>query len=159
MPSTLRDSAFTVPKNYERNQPMIPNAFIGKSKKPTAKELATALGPAKALWDSLLSQLAELFDPTLEWNSYSPKAGWSMKVKKGSRTILYLAPCPNAFRIAFVLGDKAVKTALESKLPQRILKLIKEAKRYPEGYAIRMDVKKDSDLPAIQKLAAIKLAN
>ena len=138
---------------------MLPNAFIGKLKQPTAKELAAALGPAKALWDSLLTQLAKLFDPKLEWNSYSPKAGWSLKIKKGSRTILYLAPCPNAFRVSFVLGDKAVKAALQSKLSQGVLKMIKEAKRYPEGYAIRMDVKKESDLPAIVKLATIKIAN
>jgi hypothetical protein len=34
-----------------------PNAFIGKAKKPTDAELATALGPAKAVWDQLLAEL------------------------------------------------------------------------------------------------------
>ena len=138
---------------------MLPNAFIGKPKRPTAKELAAALGPAKALWDSLLNQLSDQFDLTLEWNSYSVKAGWSLKVKKGSRTILYMTPCPSAFRVAFVLGDKAVKATLESRLPQRILKMINDAQRYPEGTGVRIDVKKTSDLPPIRTLATIKVEN
>ena len=139
---------------------MLPNAFIGKLKQPTARELAAALGPAQPLWDQLLTHLADQLDVTLqEWNSYSPKAGWAMKVKRGKRTIIYLAPCPGAFRVAFVLGDKAVKAALERKLPARVLQLIKEAKKYPEGTAVSMEVKKASALPAIRTLAAIKLEN
>jgi hypothetical protein len=139
---------------------MLPNAFIGRLKQPTVKELAAALGPTMPLWDQLLTHLSDDLDADIhEWNSYSPKAGWSLKVRRGKRTIVYLAPCPNAFRVAFVLGDKAVNTALQSRLPQRLLKMIKEAKRYPEGTALRMEVKKASDLPAIHALAAIKLKN
>ncbi len=138
---------------------MQPNAFIGKTTKPTAKQLAEALGSAKTLWDALLSQLSEQFEQKLEWNSYSPKAGWALKVKKGTRTILYMAPLDSAFRVAFVLGDRAVKAALQSDLPARVRKMIEEGKRYPEGTAVRMEVKKASDLLAIGTLAAIKLAN
>lgn len=138
---------------------MFTNAFIGKTRKPTEKEIADALGPAKTLWDQLLSQLAELDVTLQEWNSYSPKAGWALKVKRGSRTIIYMSPCSNAFRVSFILGDKAVKAALACKLPQGVLKIIKEAKRYPEGTGVRMDVKTAADLLVIQKLAAVKLAN
>ena len=35
------------------------NAFIGKAEKPTDEELATSLGPAKAVWDQLLADLAQ----------------------------------------------------------------------------------------------------
>jgi len=138
---------------------MLPNAFVGYAKRPASKELADALGPAKAVWDSLLRRLSEQFEPTLEWNSYSPKAGWSMKVKQGSRTIFYMVPCSNAFRVAFALGDKAVQVALQSKLPQRVLRMIKEARKYPEGTAVRIEVKNASELPPILTLAAIKLEN
>ena len=58
---------------------MSPNAFIGRTKAPTDAELSTELGAARVLWDELL---AELSLPIQEWNSYSPKAGWSMKVKQ-----------------------------------------------------------------------------
>ena len=97
---------------------MLPNAFIGKPKKPTAAELTAALGPAKALWDQLLARLADEFNLTVqEWNSYSRKAGWSLRLKLKDRNILYLTPCQECFYVSFALGDKAVEAARESGLP------------------------------------------
>ena len=139
---------------------MSPNAFINKPKQPTNAELAAALGPAKATWDQLLTDLAQEFDVNVhEWNSYSLKAGWSLRVKRKARTIVWLAPCPGAFRVAFILGDKAVLAAQEAKLPKRILKIINEAPKYPEGTGVRLEVKSSKDIATLKKLAAIKLAN
>jgi len=54
---------------------MSPNAFIGKTRKPTEAELAAALGPAKVIWDQILADLAaECGADVQEWNSYSPKS-------------------------------------------------------------------------------------
>jgi len=139
---------------------MLPNAFIGRMKKPSAKELAAALGSTKPLWDQLLDQLAtDLGVNRQEWNSYSPKAGWSLKVKRGDRTILYMGPCSGSFRVAFVLGDQAVKAALQSDLPQSMRRIIKEARRYAEGTAVRIETVTAKDLSTICKLAALKLAH
>jgi hypothetical protein len=139
---------------------MSPNAFIKKPKQPTNAELAAALGPAKATWDQLLADLAHEFGVNVhEWNSYSLKAGWSLRVKRKERTIVWLAPCPGAFRVAFILGDKAVLAAQEAKLPKRILKIINEAPKYPEGTGVRLEVKSSKDIATLKKLAAIKLAN
>ena len=139
---------------------MSPNAFINKLKQPTNAELTAALGPAKATWDQLLSELAGELDANVhEWNCYSLKAGWSLRVKRKERTIVWLAPCPGAFRVAFILGDKAVLAAQEAKLPKRILKIINEAPKYPEGTGVRLEVKSSKDIATLKKLAAIKLAN
>ena len=139
---------------------MSPNAFINKPKQPTDAELAAALGPAKATWDQLLADLAQEYGANVrEWNSYSLKAGWSLRVKRKARTIVWLAPCPGAFRVAFILGDKAVLAAQEAKLPKRILKKINEAPKYPEGTGVRLEVKSSKDIATLKKLAAIKLAN
>ncbi|HZL78027.1 MAG TPA: DUF3788 domain-containing protein [Candidatus Limnocylindrales bacterium] len=139
---------------------MSPNAFINKPKQPTNAELAAALGPAKATWDQLLTDLAQEFDVNVhEWNSYSLKAGWSLRVKRKARTIVWLAPCPGAFRVALILSDKAVLAAQEAKLPKRILKIINEAPKYPEGTGVRLEVKSSKDIATLKKLAAIKLAN
>jgi hypothetical protein len=58
---------------------------------------------------------------------------------------------------SFALGDKAVQAALRSKLPTGIVKLIKEAKRYAEGTAVRIEVKKPQDVGVVKTLAGIKL--
>ena len=139
---------------------MLPNAFIDKSKKPTAAELTAALGPAKALWDQLLAGLADERNLTVqEWNSYSRKAGWSLRLKLKDRNILYLTPCEGCFFVSFALGDKAVKAARQSRLPQSVIKTINEARRYAEGTGIRMEIKKPKDIEIVKQLAAIKLAH
>ena len=135
---------------------MSPNAFIGRTKPPTDEELSTELGAARALWDELLTELAL---PIQEWNSYSPKAGWSMKLKLKKRTILYLSPCHGSFRVGFILGDKAMEAARQLKLPKAVLKIIDEAPRYPEGTGVRLEIAARKDLAAVKKLAEVKLAN
>jgi hypothetical protein len=134
-----------------------PNAFAGESEKPSDHELAAALGPAKSLWDRLASDLArENQLDVQEWNSYSPKAGWSLRLKRGARTIVYLIPLRGGFQAALVLGDKAFKAAQHSALPARTKKIIAEAKRYAEGTGVRITVNDPEDVIGIKMLAQIK---
>lgn len=137
-----------------------PNAFIGKKGRPTEAEVGKALGLAKPVWDKLIADLAAESDVAAqEWNSYSLKAGWSLRLKRGKRTIVWMAPCEGCFRVAFILGDKAVKAARRSGLSQRVLRMIDSAKRYPEGTAVRLQIKGTKNVPTVKKLAAIKLQN
>jgi len=139
---------------------MLPNAFLNQTKKPTDDELSAALGPSRALWDQLLAEMAGELDVTIQdWNSYSPKAGWSLRLKREKRTILYLSPCRGSFRAAFALGDKAVEAARRSRLPKRALRIIDEAKRYAEGTGVRIDVNRPPDIAVVKKLAVLKLEN
>ena len=138
---------------------MLTNAFVDRKAEPTEEALSKALGPARALWDRLLAKLsADRSIDKQEWSSYSPKAGWALKLKRGERTILYLSPCEHSFRASFALGDKAVKAALASGLPADVVKIIRQAKRYAEGTAVRIEVKTAKDLDAVTKVAAVKLA-
>jgi len=147
LPETTKPSAF-------------PNAFVGKAKKPTDDELTDALGPARVLWDQLVGGLAQEHGVDVqEWNSYSPKAGWAMRLKHKDRNIVYLSPSKGCFMASFALGDKAVKAARQSGVPERVLKMIDEAKRYAEGTAVRLHVQNSKDIVIVKKLAAIKLAN
>jgi hypothetical protein len=137
-----------------------PNAFVGKLQRPSEKEVSVALGPSAAPWTQLLKWFAAEQGVTVqEWKSSSLKHGWSLRLKRKARTIVYLSPCHNCFRAAFILGDRAVKMALQDDLPTEVLQVIKEAPRYGEGTGVRLVVRRAADLPAIQKLAAIKLAN
>ena len=133
------------------------NAFIGKPKKPTESELAMELGTSKALWDELVADLAKEHKLAREWNCYSKKAGWSLRLKRGERNIVYLSPLRGGFRASFALGDKAVQAARQCGLPQRAIKIINDAKRYAEGTAVRIDVNGPEDIPIVWKLAVIKL--
>ncbi len=135
------------------------NAFIGQLTKPTDKELERELGPSKAVWDELLADLEKREVNAQEWKSYSSKSGWALAMLRKKRTIVRMAPCHKYFLVGFILGEKAVKAARESKLSAKALKLIDEAPRYPEGTGVRIRVKARGDLALIRKLTVIKLGN
>lgn len=139
---------------------MASNAFIGRTKAPNDADLASALGESKALWDRVLGDLqTELDLVDLEWKSYSPKQGWSARLKRGSRNILHLAPCEGSFIVVFILGQKAVQAVRSGVPSRRLTKLLDDAPQYPEGTGIRIDPVGARDVPLIRKLARIKLAN
>ncbi len=137
----------------------LPNAFIGKKTKPTAKDLAAKLGPSVAAWRELIAWLKQKGIVCEDWHSISPKYGWSLLSVLKTRRIVYLGPCDGCFRASFVLGDKAVTAARASDLPKSVLMEIAESRRYAEGTGVRLIVRKSEDLAAIQMLVEIKLQN
>jgi hypothetical protein len=137
---------------------LAPNACIGRTEPPDDAALSEALGATKSIWDELIAKLdAEYGVSVREWKSYSAKSGWSLRLLKKKRTIVWMAPCDQSFRVAFILGDKAVAAASESGLPRKILAMLDEAEKYPEGTGLRLQVKSARDIPAVLKLAGLKL--
>lgn len=139
---------------------MEPNAFIGKEAAPTDADLSDVLGASKAVWDRLIADLADQHGVTgREWKSYSKKAGWSLRLLKGKRTIAWLGACCNGFRAAFVLGDKAVLAAKASALGPEVIQIIDESVKYAEGTGVRLHVRTVDDLAPVMILAQIKIEN
>lgn len=68
-------------------------------------------------------------------------------------------PCQGCFLAALVLGEKAVKAAHKSDLPDSVLAVTDGERKYAEGRAVRIEVRTKEDLRNVQKLAAIKMAN
>ncbi|MBZ5683377.1 MAG: DUF3788 domain-containing protein [Acidobacteriia bacterium] len=148
------------PTSLKRSKVEIQNAFIGKSEKPTAEEVSAALGPSAKLWKQLADWLAEEQGVAVqEWKSISPKYGWTLRLKLKKRIIVHLSPCGGCFRVLFILGDRAIRAARQSNLPQNVAKVIEDAPRYPEGTGVRLVVRGARDLAAIRKLALVKLEN
>lgn len=118
------------------------------------------LGRGHSLWLNLAADLKrDLKLDGEEWNSYSVKAGWSLRLQSKKRNIVYFSPRTGWFLASFILGEKAVAAARKSKLPVRILKMIDEAKRYPEGTAVRIEVHAAADADIVKTLAKIKFEN
>jgi hypothetical protein len=138
-----------------------PNAFIGKTQAPADGDVAKALGPAKEAWDKIVAGLAAEHGVTAQvWKSYSPKAGWALRLLRGKRTIVWLAPCEgHCFQVLFILGDKALAAARECGLSAASLRLLDEAPKYPEGTGVRLLIKGMKDVPTVKKLAVVKLEN
>lgn len=136
------------------------NPFAGQAKKPTEKGLATILGPSLPVWNELIEDLQrDLNIDTADWHSAGMKYGWSLRLQLKKRNIVYLGPRNGWFLAAFALGDKAIAGCRNANLPSRVLKTISEAKRYPEGTAVRIEVRTPEDAAVVKALAKIKIEN
>jgi hypothetical protein len=137
-----------------------PNAFAGQASVPTKADLAAALGRTKPVWDKLIATLAEECGvTTTEWRCYSVKTGWSLRLKRGKRTIVWFSPCPACFRVTFILGAKALQAARESGLSAAGLQALDRAVKYPEGTGVRVLIKSAKDAGVVKKLALAKIEN
>ena len=136
------------------------STFDDKSKEPTKRSLKAALGQAGVHWDSLVAHIASEFEPLdVTWNFAGAAWGWSLRLKQKKRTVLYMTPCRGHFLVGFALGEKAVKAARRSCMPESVLSAIAGAKKYAEGRGVRLEVHTKKDLDSVKGLAAIKMAN
>ena len=139
---------------------VVANPFAGYAKAPTESELNRVLASARQLWYRLLEELADDLNLTAtEWNTSSPRRGWSFRVKRGERIIVYLSPLPGSFQASFLLGDKALRAALASGLPSDTLALIRNASKCAVGTGVRVEVHGAKDIAVVKKLAEAKLTN
>jgi hypothetical protein len=136
------------------------SAFDDKQKKPGPDELASVLGRSGVHWDDLKSYFASQYAPVDEaWVFAGANWGWSLKLKQKKRTVAVMTPCEKHFLVGFALGEKAVAAARGSGLPQPVLTMIEEAKKYPEGRAVRIEIRNKKDREVAKQLAAIKMAH
>ena len=131
-----------------------------KSVIPNESQLKGVLGKTFQLWNNVRQYVSDKYSPTdEEWNFAGKNYGWSLRLKRKKRTILYLIPCKEFFLTAFVLGEKAVAAAQKSRLPKSILDMIKSARKYGEGRGIRIEVKQPKDIENVKRLTEIKMGN
>ncbi|HMG85317.1 MAG TPA: DUF3788 family protein [Terracidiphilus sp.] len=136
------------------------NAFKGRENRPSDAEIADALGPTVNLWNEFIKWMADEEGVTeQEWKGIVVKKyGWSLRLKQKSRNIAYLGPGRGCFMVSFVVSDKALQATKEAHLPKAVAELVAIAPHYPEGNGLRLIVQGAADMPAIRKIAAIKLA-
>jgi len=105
------------------------------------------------LWARLLAALEE-YCGAGEWKQYKKDAPWTWRAKRKSRTIVYLTPGETGILAAFALGAKAVESVREAGYGA----LLEGAKRYPEGTAVRIQVRDVDDFPAVLAVTRAKVA-
>ena len=136
---------------------MATSIFDDKAVVPSDSMVEMAIADKKSLWDNLKSHVAENYQGiSSEWKMYSKKAGWNLVFKKSKRTFFYFVPCESHFIIAFVLGEKAVETALLSPVSEKAKAEIQDADVCAMGHSFFVYVKSEQDLEDVFTLLKIK---
>jgi Protein of unknown function (DUF3788) len=134
--------------------------FDDRDTPPTRAALHKALGRAASAWTKLSEKLFRDCAPLEEeWAFAGAKFGWSLRLKRDKRVIVYLVPCEGYFMASLALGERAFAAARDAGLPAPILELVEQAPKYAEGRGVRIPVRTQKEAGSIYKLAAIKLAH
>jgi hypothetical protein len=121
--------------------------FNRKETIPDDLKLKEALGTLFPAYKELL-MLIESYEH--EWKFYGSKIGWQFKVRHKGKALFYLTPQAESFRLGFAVRDKEKEVLLSSKLPAKAKAELAAAKRYPEGWPLRMQVNKQADMKAVR---------
>jgi hypothetical protein len=136
------------------------SAFDDPAHPPTAEELAAILGPTMPLWTELVADVRRhAGDVTEAWHHGGAKFGWSMRLVRKDRNLVYLTPQPGTFLVGVALGEKALAAARAAGIASdRTLEIVAAAPKYAEGRGVRYPVASDDDLAVARELARIKVA-
>jgi hypothetical protein len=120
---------------------------ITKEAAPDNLELKRLFGDLYAAYQEIL-KLTESHHR--EWKCYGKKFGWQLKVMRHGKVLLYLTPLQSSFRIGFAVRENERQALLDSNLPAKTKEELSLAKKYPEGYPLRLSVNKKSDMKSVR---------
>ncbi len=136
------------------------SVFIDKSVVPANSDVKSVLPDQYDLWMKIRDFVCEKYPAAVEeWNFPGKKYGWSFRIKDKKRAIIYFLPRKGYFKVAFVFGQKATSTIMESDISEEIKTDLSNARVYAEGRGIQVQVKGEESLADIKKLVEIKLAH
>ena len=93
---------------------------------------------------------------TERWVYGGRKHGWSSRLERGKKGILYMIPDAGQFRVGLALSDAGREAALASSLPGEIRESLTGAAKAIEGWPVRTPVRTADDVAAVLALAEIK---
>jgi hypothetical protein len=134
------------------------SALDDKAVHPTPAELAEVLGGSDEVWRHLTTRMEAGYGPlSVEWSFAGAKYGWSCRLQRKKRTILYLIPQNGAFLVGVVLGDRALTLLRRDDLSAATRELIDQAPRYGEGTGFRIPVSSIADCKDVEVVVEAKM--
>jgi hypothetical protein len=133
--------------------------MMDKANQPTMKEIERFIGePAKDTWLEMRRYIEESYDvePVIKggWVKY----GWTVRYRKGGRSLCWLIPEKGGFTVQIVLGKKESDVAFlkQDGLSPRIQNFLLESKQGHDGRWLYIRLSTASEMVDVVKLLEIK---
>ena len=133
------------------------SVFDNKAIPPTDDAVVSVLGESFETWQKIVSHVFATYKKvSAEWKMYTKDSGWTLILKSGKRTLLYLVPQEGTFVLHFVYSEKAREAALaDTNLPDSIKRQIPDEKQCVCGHGFTVS----ADYETAKKLIEIKYQN
>ncbi|HEY5157059.1 MAG TPA: DUF3788 family protein [Anaerolineales bacterium] len=122
--------------------------FIEKTRKPTDKTMQSALGATYNCYKKVI-EFASSYSK--EW-TFSKSSGWMQKIFDQKKALLYIIPLDNSFKISLTIREKEREAFLNDKELQILHEKISSSKKYPEGFALQIDINNGNEFQPAELL-------
>jgi hypothetical protein len=133
--------------------------MLDKDYKPSEKEILDYLGgKAGEAWVDIVSFLRTAYDFSPELDYGGTKYGWSIRYRKGGKSLCTFYPERGAFTVLVVLGKKEVEQVEEhmNEFSIRFVDSFKSAKEFHDGRWLWIRILDNSGVEDIRRLLTIK---
>ena len=110
--------------------------MIDKTRKPSEEEMVCFIGErARNAWLEIRRFIEDRYDLVPETVFYGAKYGWTVRYRKGGKTLCSLFPEKGGFTVLIVLGKKESEKALSirDELSSKIQKLLENTEQLHDG--------------------------
>ena len=115
--------------------------FLDRNSMPNEQMMQSTLGETCTYYENLMDITGSF---SKDWN-FSKSGGWMLKVHDKKKALFYLIPLKNEFIISMAIRENERKVFLGDDELKTIHGVIKSAKKYREGYALRFNIKNETD--------------
>ncbi|MFQ5761995.1 MAG: DUF3788 domain-containing protein [Candidatus Bathyarchaeia archaeon] len=130
-----------------------------KTHKPTEDEIISFIGArAKGAWLEIRHFLEDRYDLVPETVFYGAKYGWTIRYRKGGKTLCSLFPEEGGFTVLIVLGkEESEKTlSMYDELSSKVRRLLADARQLHDGRWLWIRLLTTSDAEDVKKLLQVK---
>ncbi|MFW9809746.1 MAG: DUF3788 domain-containing protein [Candidatus Thorarchaeota archaeon] len=135
------------------------NRMIGGELEPTEKQILEFIGTkATKLWNELQEFLAENYDFQPELSYWGNNYGWTIRYRRGGKTLTAFYPENGGFTVQVILGKKEVEKfqSMREKLSTDIVQLFDETKQLHDGRWLWIKQPGTGTVEDIKKLIQLK---
>ena len=132
--------------------------LLDKTAEPTLEQMQEHTGEAAPQWRLLISELASRYDVEPELRFGGTKYGWTLRYRRGGRTLCCVCPERGAVTALVVLGRKEVDKAMAQidDLSPSVRTALTETGQLHDGRWLWLDVGSLEDAESILRLVLCK---
>jgi len=132
--------------------------MLDKAVEPTFEEMSQFTGEMAPIWQRLTSELAERYDVEPERRFGGKKYGWTLRYRRGGRTLCCVYPERGAVTALVVLGRKEVDKAIAAidELSPSVQTVLTETEQFHDGRWLWLHIGSQEDAESVLRLVLCK---
>jgi hypothetical protein len=135
---------------------MTEGIFPDRDRPPARESLVAGLGERIVLWDRLAGWIEATYGVEPEPLFYGRDTGWVVRYRRSGKSLTVLIPGLGAVEAVVVIGPSIADRIGELDLQPGTRTLFEEARAYPDGRWLTIELGSDADVDDVRALISLK---